>query len=261
MANLSLLTIGLATAFVAGGLAAGSAGCSQFEINSGACVTATAGDQEVVLEGSDSWGDSGAAGGSDTSAESAVPDLFVGCGDPVSVSCVRPFVATVSGPASDPVSLGDLESFRPDAVVARMEPSGWAVLGLDANFFGVGGVQVKEGVLLGRPAQVRFTPVSWSWSYGDGAVAQVGFPGRSWEQWGVAEFDATGTSHVYQQRGVFVVGLVVGFEAEYRFAGGPWVPVVGRVAVPSAPLEVVVGRARTVLVARDCNQDPHGPGC
>ncbi|CAN5255396.1 hypothetical protein BH09ACT5_BH09ACT5_10480 [soil metagenome] len=142
-----------------------------------------------------------------------------------------------------------------------MEPDGWAILGLDANFFAPAGAQVKEGTLLGQPASVRFTPVVWSWSYGDGGGVSRPYPGKSWAALGMREFDRTGTSHVYEERGTYTVDLVVGFSAEYRFAGGPWVPISGQVNVTSTPLQVIVGRARTVLVARDCIQDPHGPGC
>jgi hypothetical protein len=142
-----------------------------------------------------------------------------------------------------------------------MEPDGWTVAGLDTNFYAITGPHVVGGTLLGRPADVRFTPVSYLWAYGDGSSATRGTKGGTWASQGIAEFEPTPTSHVYEQLGDYTITLSIVFAAEYRFAGGPWQPVVGTITLPANDLHLRVGSAKTVLVEHDCLADPSGPGC
>ena len=97
-----------------------------------------------------------------------------------------------------------------------MEPNGWMIVGLDTNFFATGGVQVKDGTLLGQPASVRFTPVTWRWTYGDGTSASAAMGGTTWAAQGVREFDPTPTSHVYRSPGTYYIDLSIDYRAEYR---------------------------------------------
>lgn len=185
------------------------------------------------------------------------PPPVTTCSDPASTTCYRPVPATVTAP----VTVADIASFRPMPPVDHMEPDGWTVAGLATNFFATGGRHVVDGVLLGSAAQVRFTPVYWSWTYGDGASAGHPFPGGTWAAQGVREFDATATSHVYAERGTYTIDLVVEYAAEYRYAGSGWVDVVGTVILPANRLVITAGGARTVLVERECTRNPAGPGC
>lgn len=184
-------------------------------------------------------------------------DRLSDCANPASTTCLRPHVATVT----NPITLNDIASFRPDPAVDHMEPNGWTVAGLDTNFFATGRAQVKNGTLLDQPASVRFTPVEWNWAYGDGTAASRPDPGASWAAQGVHEFDPTGTSHVYTAYGTYYVDLDVDYAAEYRFAGGPWVPISGVLTVPANRLTITVGDAKTVLVERECTRNAAGPGC
>lgn len=142
-----------------------------------------------------------------------------------------------------------------------MEPDGWTVAGLDTNFFALTGPHVVPGTLLGRSADVRFTPTTYHWTYGDGTAATLATKGGTWAELGVAEFDPTPTSHVYEQLGDYTITLTIDFAAEYRFAGSEWRPVVGTITLPANDLHLRVGTAQTVLVDRDCAEDPSGPGC
>ena len=142
-----------------------------------------------------------------------------------------------------------------------MEPDGWMIVGLDTNFYSIAGVQIHDGTLLGQPAAVRFTPVQWRWAYGDGASAKYGTPGSAWASHGILEFDPTPTSHVYATRGTYTITLTIDFRAEYQFAGQSWTRISGLLAVPANELVATVGDAKTVLVERDCAQNPGGPGC
>ena len=104
-------------------------------------------------------------------------------------------------------------------------------------------------------------PAAWHWSYGDGTAASHPEPGASWAAQGAREFDPTGTSHIYAQYGTYEIDLAVSYAAEYRYAGGPWVPIAGRLTLPTNPLVITVGNAKTVLVERECTANPGGPGC
>ena len=164
---------------------------------------------------------------------------------------------TVTGP----VRLSDLIGFTPTPGIDHMEPGGWSVVGLDTNFFATANSEVQTGVLLGKPASVRFTAKSFRWVYGDGSAATLNGGGAAWKALGLASFDPTPTSHRYQREGTYTIDLVIEFGAEYRYTTADWIPIAGTLAVPANRLSTTVGTAKTVLVDRDCVQDRHGPGC
>jgi len=113
-----------------------------------------------------------------------------------------------------------------------MEPDGWVVPGLDANFYSVVGQQLVPGTLLGQPATVQFTPIGWHWNYGDGSAVVRGTKGATWAAQGLHEFDRTATSHVYQAEGEYVIRLTIDFRAAYRFGSGGFVPIAGTITCP-----------------------------
>jgi hypothetical protein len=164
---------------------------------------------------------------------------------------------TVTGP----VLLSDLVNFRPTPGTSLMEPKGWTIVGAETNFYSQANAQVQDGELLGQPASVRFSPVRYRWSYGDGTEAVLGTGGGSWGSQGIHEFDKTNTSHRYRRVGTYTVEHSVEFAAEYRFAGGAWTPIAGTIPTRANDLVVSVGNARTVLVARECTRNPAGSGC
>jgi hypothetical protein len=170
--------------------------------------------------------------------------------------------ATPAPPRSTPpVTLRDLANFRPAPGIQRMEPDGWVVAGLDANIYAIAGRQLVAGTLLGQPATVRFTPVSYRWNYGDGTSAVLPRAGGTWASQGVRDFDPTPTSHVYGVEGEYLIRLTIDFRAEYSFSSGSFTPIAGTINLPANDLRVTVTGAKTVLVERDCVVDPAGPGC
>jgi hypothetical protein len=210
----------------------------------------------VDLVGTGTTSGTHGGGGGDSSADTPA-DPLADCADPTSVTCIRPFIGTVTAP----ITLADIATFHPTPAVDHMEPNGWTIAGLDTNFYATGGPRIEDGTLLGRPASVRFTPVAWHWSYGDGAAASYPFPGGTWAGQGIPEFDPTGTSHSYGSYGTYYIDLDVDFAAEYRYAGGPWVEIDGLLTLPANRLAITVGNAKTVLVERECTRNPAGPGC
>ena len=209
--------------------------------------------------GSPGGGGGGSGGGSGGSAEPPRPceEVFAGLcygdgqdkpGDEVA-------------PGIPPITLSDIAHFRPQPATQRMQPDGWMVVGLDTNFYALIERHIVSGSLLGAPADVRFTPVAYRWSYGDGSNARVTTRGTTWQAQGLSEFDPTPTSHVYRASGTYLIDLDVEYTAEYRFAGGGWVPLSGTIVLPANRLVATAGDAVTVLVDRHCAQPPAGPGC
>jgi len=246
------------------------AGCSPAEIAVGACqVDATTDSDQVNLIGSVTVPGSPGGAGESRNHGHVVPDNALDrqdvCADPRGTRChgtaprpSKPVAATVATPS---VTLRDLAAFRPAPGTQKMEPNGWVVPGLDANFYAIVDQQLVPGTLLGQPATVRFTPIAYHWNYGDGSAAVRATKGGTWAQLGVADFDPTPTSHVYAAEGEYVIRLSIDFRAEYRFGSGAFRSVVGTINLPANDLRVTVTGAKTVLVDRDCVADPAGPGC
>ncbi|WP_105036094.1 PKD domain-containing protein [Cryobacterium aureum] len=186
------------------------------------------------------------------------------CGNGIRLPLARPNTPAVPCAGCSPstiVRVSDLQNFPAYAAPTGMEPNGWAIVGLAANFWAEASAQISEGLLLGEPAQVMFTPISYHWNYGDGTEATSTDGGASWKDLSLAEFSTTPTSHTYTAKGTYSGTLTVDYRADYSFGDQGWRPVEGIVTVPSAPFTVVVAKESTVLVAEDCNANPHGPGC
>jgi len=164
-------------------------------------------------------------------------------------------------PGIGPITIRDIASFIPTPGRQQMQPDGWTVAGLDTNFYAITQQHVVPGALLGRPADVRFTPTAFHWDYGDGTAATKPTKGGTWEALGLDEFAPTPTSHVYEQLGDYTITLSITFSAEYRFDGSAWRAVVGNLTLPANDLHLRVGTAKTVLVEHDCLANPSGPGC
>jgi hypothetical protein len=155
----------------------------------------------------------------------------------------------------------DLVNFQAITPSQGMEPNGWLVVGIPTNFFASAAVHVESGLLLGEPAEVRFTPAGYHWDYGDDTSGYSAAGGASWASLNLPEFSPTETSHVFRSAGQHRINSSVEYTAEYRYAGAAWLPVVGSVFAPADEIVAVGGRTRTVLVWRNCLDDPTGPGC
>lgn len=234
--------------------------CTVIQINSGTCsIDASVGSDDVTLTGTaTSPGSGGGASTGSRNAGTQSPQCEVIVETRCRAHRTRPAVAD---PVVQPVTLRDIASFRPAPGMQRMEPNGWVVPGLDANFYSVVDQQLVTGTLLGRPATVRFTPVGWHWNYGDGSAVVRATKGATWAAQGLHEFDRTPTSHVYETEGEYVIRLSIDFQAEYRFGSAGFTPLVGTINLPANNLRVTVSGAKTVLVDHDCLANPAGPGC
>jgi hypothetical protein len=175
---------------------------------------------------------------------------------PVKPADPVPVVAAVPG-----VSLADVAQFVPRDAAIRSQPNGWAIVGAPVNLFTDATPQVVDGQLLGRPAQVRFVPVSFAWDHGDGTSSTVVGPGASWKRLRQQDFTATDTSHVYASIGDRHVSLTIAYSPSYRFDGGGWQQIPGTLPVQVGPVRIRVVQGSTVLVGGACGTRDAGPGC
>jgi hypothetical protein len=260
-ANL-LLTATVAVALASAPTTAKTGDCTVIDINAGLCsVDASVGSDDVTLAGTATSPGSGGVGGSKGSGHVSAPPAFT-CQIFVANRClVRDPRPNPAAPPVQPITLRDIAAFRPAPGVQFMEPDGWVVPGLDANFYAVVGQQLVNGTLLGQPATVRFTPVGWHWNYGDGSAAMRATKGATWAAQGLHDFDRTPTSHVYETEGEYTIRLSIDFHAEYRFGSTGFIPISGTINLPANDLHVTVTGAKTVLVDQDCAANPGGPGC
>ncbi len=178
--------------------------------------------------------------------------------------------ATWPGKPADPapaapdvsgVTLADVARFVPRSASIRSQPNGWALVGAPVNLLTDAAAQVVDGTLLGRPAQVRFVPVSFTWNYGDGTISTTDGPGASWKQLGQQDFTTTDTSHVYPSMGDRQVTLTIAYAPSYRFDGGGWQQIPGTLPVQVGPVTIHVLQGSTVLVGGACGTRHAGPGC
>ncbi|WP_144872881.1 hypothetical protein [Microbacterium sp. 1.5R] len=176
---------------------------------------------------------------------------------------LRPTVGTpeeAPAPALPAVTITDLQQFAPPPTHASAEPGDVAVAGLPANFLASATTRTVAGTLFGLPLTVRFTPIAYEYSYGDGASASLPTPGRSWAELGQPQFTPTPTSHVYAERGTYSARVDVRYAAEVDLGGG-WTPVAGEIRADGPPQTIRVFEARTALVAATCAEKHDAPGC
>lgn len=159
------------------------------------------------------------------------------------------------------ITLEDIAHFTPVNPVARMEPNGWAVAKLHTNFFSSSRIHDRAGTLFGLPTTVRFIPIEYHWTYGEGGRANLRVPGNTWASLGLNEFAETPTSYRYQQLGNYTITHQVVFRAEYRFNGGGWTRIDGVIVLPANNLYISVGNAETLLFHNDCTENPAALGC
>lgn len=229
------------------------AGCAESKIGDGSL--------EISAEiggGGDGGSEAGAGGDDGASGESDDSSGIVGdglrCTDPLG-RCGGYEVVMRRDP-----TMRDVESFAPRLRAVTPEPAGFGVVGLPVNVVVAARVHEVRGELFDLQVNVRFRPVAYRFDYGDGTTRTVGTGGQTWSQLRVPQFTPTATSHVYPRRGTYVVRASVSFEAHVDFGNG-WERVPGRLSLPAGASDIEILEARTALVEKTCQEDPHGTGC
>lgn len=115
-------------------------------------------------------------------------------------------------------------------------------------------VHFRTSTLLGKSAEVRFTPLSTTWTLA-GNASEVG----------------STLAHRFEMSGSFVISARVLFRVDYRVAGAAdWVPG-GEIAVSDSAsvsvssvnvvVKAPVAKPRVLLVAKNCLERPAKFGC
>ncbi|MFN8076851.1 MAG: PKD domain-containing protein [Kineosporiaceae bacterium] len=100
---------------------------------------------------------------------------------------------------------------------------------------------VLRTTVLGVRVEVEASPVSYSWSFGDGGVLVTEDAGGPYP-------DMT-TSHEYRRPGRYRVSLATTYEGRFRVVGSEdWLPVDGTATVGSPAVLVEAEETRAVLV-------------
>jgi hypothetical protein len=160
------------------------------------------------------------------------------------------------------LAIEDVASFVPTPPADDMQPAkGIAVRRLPANFLSQATEQVVSATLLGLPAEVRFTPVAFTWDTGDGGRVEATSPGATWERLRQAELTDTPTSHRYEERGAYTVQPTVTYAAEYRFDGSDWSLLDGTLDQPGPSYQLRIVTVETRLTRGSCLQFPNDTGC
>lgn len=138
-----------------------------------------------------------------------------------------------------------VEDFRrlplPPGAVRVQPPDGRSLVNIQTNLYVQARTVVLPTTLIGLPVQVRATPVSFRWTYGDGSGLVTADPGRP--------YPGMTTTHVYRRAGTMPVRLTTAYRGEYSVSGGPWLPVDGQAEVASPLLTLQVYATRAELVA------------
>lgn len=120
---------------------------------------------------------------------------------------------------------------------------------MPTNVFAVVEESREVGELLGYPIEIRFQPVRYEWTYGDGTRQTLSNKGASWR---AQQFSETTTSHVYSRPGSYTISLRVGFSASYRFDAGAFESIPGTVWRDSGSRTVTVLTVSRGLVDIGC---------
>lgn len=163
-------------------------------------------------------------------------------------------------PGIPPITITDLAQFAPAPATLAGEPDNVGIAGMPTNFVTTASATTQSGTLFGRALSVRFTPTAYDFHYGDGATVTTTTGGASWAALGQAQFTATSTSHVYQDRGTYDADVDVRYTAEIDFGTG-WFPISGELTTDGPPQQIRIFEAHTALVAHTCTERPDSPGC
>lgn len=168
--------------------------------------------------------------------------------------------AEEASPGTPTITITDLASFAPEPTTLAVEPDNAGIANMPANFLAEASVSTQVGTLFDIPLTVRFTPIAYDYTYGDGTTASTTTPGRSWAELGQAQFTPTATSHVYTERGTYDADVDVRYTAEIDFGLG-WYPISGELTTDGPSQQIQIFEAHTALVAHTCTERPTAPGC
>lgn len=149
------------------------------------------------------------------------------------------------------------EKFTPAAVTGSVYPSNYLGLGQLATFASSATEHYRSGTLLSEPTEVRFTPISIEWDFGEGITGKGG-----------------SLNFAYDQEGTYEVQVMVIYKVAYRPKGSKsWIIEPDPIQVADELLIEVSGESefdsdepnqaphRVLLVGESCFARPGSFGC
>lgn len=165
----------------------------------------------------------------------------------------------IEAPAPIVVSAEDFQNLGILPSAAHQERAPHTLKNYNTNFWASPQEQTFDIEMGGVPVQVRATPVSYRFDYGDGESLSTVNAGY---QLGEEVWDEpTPTSHKYVQPGDFTYSVTTFYRGEFSVAGGPWQVIDGTGEAVSEGQLVRVWRTQVGLVADDCSVDGGAWGC
>ncbi|MDJ1115179.1 hypothetical protein [Microbacterium dauci] len=165
-----------------------------------------------------------------------------------------------TGPDVTTATIDDVAAYAPTPTGLQGEPGGMGVVGMPTNFVVDVQTHSVDGEIFDVPVTVRFTPVGYTFHFGDGTSRETTTAGTSWDELGAPQFTATDTSHAYAEAGTYAASVDVEYAAEGD-AGFGWFPVAGTLERSTPDTTIRIVEVETALVERTCVEDPAGAGC
>lgn len=179
--------------------------------------------------------------------------------DPAPVEYTLPDGEVIEAPAPIVVNAEDFRNLGILPSTAHQERAPHTLKNYNTNFWASPQEQTFDIEMGGVPVQVRATPVSYRFDYGDGESLNTVNAGY---QLGEEVWDEpTPTSHKYVQPGDYTYAVTTFYRGEFSVAGGPWQVIDGTGEAVSEGQLVRVWRTQVGLVADDCSADGGAWGC
>lgn len=245
--------------------------CTDISVGNGGSGIDVGVTTEQVVGGSDAPASDSASGDSGWSGDApgAVELPAVWRYDPITGKPIyartrapRGTTPAAPAPATLPtvIQSTDVANVAPKPGTLTTEPNGWAIMNTPMNAYVTATNHTATSTINSIPVTVTFTPESYEWTWGDGTVTTTEVPGDSWANLGQPNWSETATSHSYSERGTITLSVRIKYSATVS-ANGKTIPVTGLVTGPATSSPILVVRSDAALVANNCIDAPHDPGC
>ncbi|WP_062377126.1 hypothetical protein [Demequina pelophila] len=133
-------------------------------------------------------------------------------------------------------------SLRPEPTQVTLQPdTGWVYATMPTIAIAEDNPRLHTATVLGAPVEIRATPSSFTWEWGDGESTTTTDPGRPYP-------NATVTYAYPLWVEQASVVLTTTWTGHYRISGGDWEPFSSTIASASPTIDLDVIRPRAVLV-------------
>lgn len=153
----------------------------------------------------------------------------------------------------------ELQTLPIPPATLRTQLDGFTLIWANTNIYADAGEEELTTTVLGQSVTITATPVSYRFTYGDGASTTTSDPGHPVTGDG---FDIpTDTGHVYEDTGKFSVTLTTTYTGEFSVDGQQAQDIPGTTPVTSDPVTIDVWRTRHYRVEEPCTAGTSAPGC